>query len=416
MAGRRGQEGALVDIDSGVLRRGRVLAQSAPGALLFLSFGPRAERLCRFAVEDGEDDPDPFIDRCRRIATAIESGEPPGGEGAGAPRALRRIKDRSLRRLAVAELLAKAGYDPDEPRDDHGRWTAGNGATAASAAGATAEAAASGLGRSAASLFGEVGPEVLAGLSELGASFAAPVAFLGTLFVPTNSGTDTSGALPNRPDIDYHYDLDTGTLTLSRDGEAFYAGHAGADGTFRDEDGRVLGHRVEGSLVLDPDALPASRAGAGAQADTDRDEPKLCPAETPESTAGRSERALAYQEQITKLPRGFDVVLPDSTGKPVRFDGCCVANFNCIRDGDMLEAKGPGYESKMKDADNWHDWFMKAEDIENQMERQNDAARAHGRIVEWHFAEKGPAELFRNFAKERRLGSTVVRITPAQHP
>jgi len=43
------------------------------------------------------------------------------------PRAALEIEDRILRRLAIAEALAKAGYDPDEPRDEHGRWTSEGG-------------------------------------------------------------------------------------------------------------------------------------------------------------------------------------------------------------------------------------------------------------------------------------------------
>ncbi|HYM30634.1 MAG TPA: hypothetical protein VEU47_05005, partial [Candidatus Cybelea sp.] len=60
-----GREGLLLDIDTGVVRRDRVLVQHAGGVLLFLGLGPRAARLRRFAF--GEDlAADPFIARCRR--------------------------------------------------------------------------------------------------------------------------------------------------------------------------------------------------------------------------------------------------------------------------------------------------------------------------------------------------------------
>jgi hypothetical protein len=275
-----------------------------------------------------------------------------------------------------------------------------------------------GFGRGPASLFGDVGPEVLTGLSELGARFAVPVSFLGTLFIPTNSSLSSDGTLPVRPDITYHYDLDTGTLTLALDGAPFYAGHIGADGVFRDEDGRALGRGVNSSLILDPDALPgpASQAGVRSQADSDRDDPKLCPAPSEENITGRKERALAYQEQITQLPRGFDVVLPDpENGDPLSFDGCCIANFNCLRDGNMIEAKGPGYADKMAGPDRWQEWFRGIERMERQMQRQNAAAAA-GRIVEWHFAEEGPMAYFSTYAKMKNLKNTAVLFTPAVTP
>jgi len=88
--------------------------------------------------------------------------------------------------------------------------------------------------------------------------------------------------LPDRPDVSYHYDLDTGTLTLSRDGRLLYSGHAGTDGVFRDENGRGFGRALDGSLVLDPDALPGyaarpdteaqQRARSSARRDRDRRE------------------------------------------------------------------------------------------------------------------------------------------------
>lgn len=42
--------GQRVDIDTGMLRRNRVLVQNTPGAVLFLGFGPRAGRLHRLAI------------------------------------------------------------------------------------------------------------------------------------------------------------------------------------------------------------------------------------------------------------------------------------------------------------------------------------------------------------------------------
>jgi hypothetical protein len=198
------------------------------------------------------------------------------------------------------------------------------------------------------------------------------VAFLGVLFIPTNSSLTSDGTLPDRPDIAYHYDLDTGTPTLTRDGTPFYAGHIGPDGVFRDEDGRALGRALNSGIILDPDALPgyASRADADAQsrglaqplaqADTDHSEPKLCP--DPErdrpsrASSGQSagelgefdDRAAAYQFQVTGLQPGLAVKSTNPvTGVKVYFDGCRES------DGTMLEAKGPGYQWTMIAPDEW---------------------------------------------------------------
>jgi hypothetical protein len=45
----------------------------------------------------------------------------------------------------------------------------------------------------------------------------------------------------------------------------------------------------------------------------------------------------------------------------------------------MLEAKGPGFASKMDGPRDWQDWFTGDEKIEEQMERQ--AGAATGRMV-----------------------------------
>jgi hypothetical protein len=263
--------------------------QRGTGAVLFMGFRSRAERLRRFAFDEAADS-DPFITRCRNVATAAESGRLAKAQRTGVPRAVLALEDRVLRRRLIAKALAKAeGYDPDEPRDDHGRWTSeGDGSGAAVVPAASAGETVASFGRTAASIFGALGSEALAGLAALGARFSAPALFLGTLFIPTNSNLAQDGTLPGQPDIAYHFDLHTGTLSLARNGEVFYSGHHDQDGIFRDEDNNPFGREVDGSLVLDPDAVAgyASRSNAGAQpgaqvqsvprADTDSNEPKLC--------------------------------------------------------------------------------------------------------------------------------------------
>ena len=97
---------------------------------------------------------------------------------------------------------------------------------------------------------------------------------------------------------------------------------------------------VKGSLVFDADSLPDAKTGVGAR--SDRDEPKLCPDHSRDVPHGASERAKAYQEQISRLnnpqrplPAGMAVSLENPlTGRNVAFDDCRES------DGTMIEAKG----------------------------------------------------------------------------
>jgi hypothetical protein len=179
-----------------------------------------------------------------------------------------------------------------------------------------------------------------------------------------------------------------------------FEGHVGADGIFRDAAGNTVGRALAGgNVVVDPDALP----GIAAEAETAQSKPKLCPAPTEENIAGRTERALRYQEQITGLPRGLDVKL-----NGVRFDGCREA------DGTMLEAKGPGYATFIAAPGVWRQWFKKLRDMKDQMQSQSEAAA--GRLVEWHIAEKPVADFFRDYARKEHLSNVIVFYTPPEVP
>jgi restriction endonuclease fold toxin 5 of polymorphic toxin system len=262
----------------------------------------------------------------------------------------------------------------------------------------------------AASIFGALGRTALSGLADLAAGLAAPTAFLGVLFLPTNNRLVSEGKLPDRPDLGYRYDRDTGILEIYRADagrQSVLSGRVGTDGLFHDADGRIIGRSLGSTLAIDPDALPApiGRTGAEArtEAETAKDRPRLCPDPSAESIAGRSERSLAHEEQITGLPRGLEVKL-----NGVRFDGCREG------DGTMLEAKGPGFADKMTAPDDWPEWFTGDEAMAEQMRRQSGAAA--GRMVEWHFAEQPVADYFRVFAEQNRLSNIVVLYTPAITP
>jgi Restriction endonuclease fold toxin 5 len=331
--------------------------------------------------------------------------------------------DPFLRRLVMADALLKAGFNPDEPRDDHGRWTTGGAdGTAAPShheldtripGGHAATGTVSVTGEAAGSFLGELAPEALAGLETLAAGFGVGTAFLGLIFIPSNRSPIVSGTLPGRSDVTYRYDGDTGVLTLHHDGVEIFFGRSDRNGVFRDTSGAPFGRRVAGSLVLDPDAPiyhamsnARTRSGSAVRADAETDvatdRPKLCPDPEKENIKGRSKDAVAYQSQITGLPRGLDVNL-----NGVRFDGCRES------DGTMLEAKS-AYQQFMVGPDKWIGWFTKLRGMEEQMQSQSGAAV--GRRVEWHFAEKQVADYFRKYATRRKLSNVKVLWTPAAQP
>lgn len=311
------------------------------------------------------------------------------------------LDDRSLRRLGVVAELIKAGFDPGQPRDDHGRWT-DEGAAGAAAARLTRPPTAA-----APSLFGRVAPEVLQGLAAIGGRLSAATAFLGIIFIPTNRSLLTEGTLPDQPDVRYRYDQEAGTLELFRfdeqhEGQIIVAGRADADGVFRDDEGRALGRQLDGSVIVDPDALP----DAARRSDSERDEPRVCPTPTEENIVGRTERALAYQEQITGLPRGLSVKLwSPEDGKYIDFDGCRES------DGTMLEAKGPGYLKHLREQNRFV-WPEIERELNKQAGRQSRAAAAANRRSEWYFAEEPVADYFRERWKSRYPDIAVKYVAP----
>jgi len=117
----RGHRGRLIDVDTGALRKDRVLLQQGNGGYFCIGLGPRAANICDFAFSDALSSTDPFFSQCQRIDHSIDSRElakthfsnsqlPPSNE------------NKFLRRLALAEALAKAGFNPEQLRDRRGRW------------------------------------------------------------------------------------------------------------------------------------------------------------------------------------------------------------------------------------------------------------------------------------------------------
>jgi hypothetical protein len=442
-----GQEGIFVDIDTGVLRRDRLLIQSGHGAVYFFGLGPQAEQLRRFVCDEEvlEEPLGRFLSRCLVVDSVIEAGQAQAME-LGLPRWLVGMKDRLLRRIAIAETLAKAGFDPDEPRDESGRWTIAGGVQSSTVAtppapqqpkqaddrSATTDIATRDVRQSAYQALpapmtsGDVAafsgselkfwfrlfvPAVLRRLVLLASRLTAPTAFFGIILIPTNRNLRGGGTLPNRPDISYFYDTPAGIFNLSQDDEPFFEGHTIGNGIFRDDDGRIMARDIGGTLVVDYDALPPAQAPEPTEprplvgpppaprAEDDDERRKVCP--DPERDVGRKmpteaqrkppyvfkDEADLYQSYVSGLPPGLAVKLRNpKTLRNVFYDGC--------RDPDrtMLDAKY-GYLDVLPNKSRFL-WAKQSGKWIRQGQRQLDAADGRWQ-VEWHFSEEAVADAVR---------------------
>jgi len=278
--------------------------------------------------------------------------------------------------------------------------------------------AASAPGTLAEGLFGSAADSAfLAGLETLAAAIGS-AATLGAIFIPTPAGAVSHGAMPGESGLSYSFDEPAGLLRLYRDDESGSQTVAEArlrpDGILAEtETGLPIARMVNGSLVFDADSLPDAKAEAEAR--SGRDEPKLCPDPNRDVPHGASERAIAYQEQISALnnprrplPAGMAVSLENPlTGKNVAFDDCRES------DGTMIEAKGPGYAGLMKS-----DFLanrIRDEEWLPQAGRQVDAAGS--RDVEWFFAEpEAAAKAEEWFGGDERFQKITIVIVPAEAP
>ena len=330
---------------------------------------------------------------------------------------------------APARGLAK--YDPNQPRvpagsgRNSGRWGSGGGTAKAPAPAAIAPApavaavrAASAPGSLAEGLFGSAADGAfLSGLETLAAAVGS-AALLGAIFVPTPAGVVSHGAMPGEPGLSYSFDQPEGLLRLYRDDETGRQTVAEAwlrpDGILAEtETGLPIARMVNGSLVFDADSLPEAKAEAEAR--SERDEPKLCPDPSRDVPHGASERAIAYQEQISALnnprrplPAGMAVSLENPlTGKNVAFDDCRES------DGTMIEAKGLGYAEMLRDPYLGDDvlpgrWLKQA---------RSQVAAAGARDVEWFFAEPEAAAKARKlFGTKEELRKIKIFVIPAEAP
>ena len=300
--------------------------------------------------------------------------------------------DRFLRRLGIALSIARAGgYDAEEARDNHGRWTDGG---------------TFGNALTALSLFdSNLGTKVLGALRMMMSRLDGAATVGNIILVPNNKNLITEGAVPDAPGIAYRYDQGAGRLTLTRDNgdgtsTVVYSDQAGADFLFRDHDGNVVARKLGNGVMLDASQVPGHESQSN-----DNDKLKLCPDPVSDKPGWQqySSRSIAYQSQISGLPPGLAVNF-----NGVSFDGCRAEN------GNLLEAKGEGFVWAMVDANHWADFYKGVAEAMEQAERQNSAVEGTARIIEWHFAEEPVANYFREQFKRAGYDHIVVISTPLQ--
>ena len=403
----------LIETESDEVSSGHVWVRQSPIGYVCIGLGPSA-KLARFAFEDVAPS-HPFYDACRRHERDIrrEGLTKVGRLGLDIP--FGALADPALRRLAIASALLKAGFDPQQARDDHGKWTT-DGAGGAAAARTAQSLAAEG------SLFGPLGAAARLGLARIALGLSGVTTVLGMIFIPTNRSLITEGTLPDHPDIQFTYDEDAGVFTVHRDGgdgsSYGFSGRPDADGVFRDDQGRAFARRLaDGTIIIDPDALPGPKTDSATT-----NQPKLCPdpsADRPRGLHGpdgkidpaKIDNAAIYQRYVSEvvngkenaLEIGLGVALTDpATGKDVVFDECRRS------DGTMIDAK-QGYLIMMEKPYP-KPWQETLDEMTRQAEKQ---VRAAGdREIEWHFSEKKVADFMATYFGGKNIPIKII-YTPA---
>ncbi len=346
-----------------------------------------------------------------------------------------RLLDRGMPPRALMEELGfdlaaldLEKFDPAQPR-----VPAGSGRTSGQW-GQAAATAATALARAGQSFLAGAAPRIVASLAAFGARFSVPAAVLGALFIPTpNSGGISEGDLPGSPDIRFRKDGPQGTVrltTTAADGTpitVFAQNQRGLIVNLRTD--KAIGRDFGSQLYFDLDGVRGAigtEAELAGKSEPERrpkaatDEPKLCPAPTPDTAHGASQAAKDYEDDVharvnplAPLPQGFGVSLPDPrTGKLVYFDDCFRYGGDLVdgdmKAGDLVEAKGARYASLllMTFGENLMEEFV------NQAEKQEAVAERRGVGLKWYFAERGAADMVRERFKDEGLAGIVVSFMP----
>jgi hypothetical protein len=329
-----------------------------------------------------------------------------------------------LARVMAAVELAK-DYDPDQPRDEQGRWTSeGGGAGVAAFLGDEfnlygASSAAAGLRALAQRALGAAVALLPEGAVVAGATVAASAAVLGILFLPTPRNLTAEGTLPDAPEFSYTYNRDTGHLTVTRknaDGtsDTVFSGNHGTDAVFRDQNGNAIGRQLGDSVALDADAVRGYQAPGPAT--TRDDDPKVCPTPEEDRPGRNDERARAYEARVGEVVGG---VVPPYQGLAIRMTkpgGGSVYFDNCVNETrSLIEAKGFEYGVKYEKWITTGDdkpWRWYEDKMMEQAANQVLVARTRGWNLEWHFADKEVAKYMEGKFAEMGYPIKVVHTPP----
>jgi hypothetical protein len=351
-------------------------------------------------------------------------------------RHIRRNRDAlgpDLARVMAAVELAK-DYDPDQARDEQGRWTSGGGSASAAIAGAVADAArmfgnpayAEGLRQLAARALAAV--PAAAAVGEVTAAAAPAAAFFGTLFIPAPRNVTSDGTLPDAPDFSYHFDQEAGHLTITHqlaDGtrETVFDGRYDKDGVFRDADGNAIGRHLGSSVALDADAVRGyeARRRSDAQALPDaiaqsiartRSDPEVCPEPGPDKPGRKDPGAIAYQMYVQQtvngapLGIGLAIKMTRPNGEPTYFDDC----DHTKEMGALIDAKGFGYLRLLQQGEDRYPWLGALQKLIDQSGRQIEAAQ--GRPIRWYFSEPQVGVAVRRVFERLEIPIRIVDLPP----
>jgi RHS repeat-associated protein len=111
-----------------------------------------------------------------------------------------------------------------------------------------------------------------------------------------------------------------------------------------------------------------------------------------ERSEAMSDRARAYQKHVTGR----------ADGRIFQVDG---VNFDGIRDGTLLDAKGYYKQFVDPSTGSFKTWWQGANDIAQQAQRQMEAAK--GIRIEWHFNEVETLEAVRKLFAEKGIGQDI---------
>ncbi|WPB75572.1 Tox-REase-5 domain-containing protein [Archangium violaceum] len=148
------------------------------------------------------------------------------------------------------------------------------------------------------------------------------------------------------------------------------------------------------------------RGKSGDTSDKTEKDSKTAPAREPgrwtyKKPTTESKRSLDYQEQVTGRPAWWVYMIGD-----LEFDG--------IKLGELLEAKGPGYCSFFNADGTPKYWFHASGGFTQMMEQaenQSKMAQRLGRPLSWHVADAKVAEYLRELFKGRGWKNITVHHT-----